>query len=59
MHLITMVTPPNSVAHLLYALIVKNQVITPADNYENLFILWFRLDFRVFNFIMVKNFFNF
>jgi hypothetical protein len=33
--------------------------ITPADNYENLFILWFRLDFRVFNFVMVKNFFNF
>jgi hypothetical protein len=33
--------------------------ITPADNYDNLFILWFRLDFRVFNFIMVKNFFNF
>ncbi|MDR1086142.1 MAG: ATP-binding protein [Deltaproteobacteria bacterium] len=34
-------------------------IITPADNYDNLFILWFRLDFRVFNFIMVKNFFNF
>jgi hypothetical protein len=36
-----------------------NYDITPADNYDNLFILWFRLDFRVFNFIMVKNFFNF
>jgi hypothetical protein len=33
-------------------------LITPAGNYENLFI-WFRLDFRVFNFIMVKIFFNF
>ncbi|MDR1085629.1 MAG: hypothetical protein LBP22_12440 [Deltaproteobacteria bacterium] len=38
---------------------VAGWLITPADNYDNLFILWFRLDFRVFNFIMVKNFFNF
>jgi hypothetical protein len=33
--------------------------ITQSDNYENLFILWFRLDFRVFNFIMVRNFLTF
>jgi hypothetical protein len=34
-------------------------IITPADNYENLFILLFHLNLRVYDFIMVKNFSNF